>query len=206
MDNRILEMQTEFSKSRYEILPSKFWMEFNTQHLEQLRQFGYENFKRTLALNYFTFVSGFRDPQISHLFSRLPIRSVIKVITRTLFSGKHDYLPLKGSINYNLLTHLAWEFVSEQDDERLLDKLTEPQEGNPPRISVDNKLISQDLANSVLEYKSIMHPSIDHSSIEVVVELGSGYGRTAYVIMSLLPHVKYIVVDIPQHYMCLNDI
>jgi putative sugar O-methyltransferase len=197
MDSRILEMQEEFSKSRAEILPSKFWLEYNKMNVEQLQQYGYENFKRTLALNYFTFVSGFRDPQISHLFRNLPLPSILAVLLRTLLSGKHDYLPLKGSINYNLLTYLVWEFVSRHDPERLLKRLHEPEEGNPPRILINNKLISQDLANSVLEYYSIMHPSIVPSSIKRVIELGAGYGRTAYVILSLLPHVKYVVVDIP---------
>jgi len=36
--------------------PSKYWIELNRMNLAQLRQHGYENFKRTIALNYFTFV------------------------------------------------------------------------------------------------------------------------------------------------------
>ncbi len=78
----------------------------------------------------------------------------------------------------------------------MLNRLSEPFEGNPPRLFSNKKLISQDLANSFFEYQSIMSIP-DTKDIQSIMELGSGYGRTAYVFLKLIPNIKYIIVDIP---------
>lgn len=51
---------------------------------------------------------------------------------------------------------MIWDFASKNDPEHILNKLIEPNEGNPTRIYLKKRLISQDLANSVIEYYSIM--------------------------------------------------
>jgi predicted DCC family thiol-disulfide oxidoreductase YuxK len=54
--------------------PSKYWIEPNRMNLAQLQQHGYENFNRTIALNYFTFVRILPwDSQIIFLLRRLPL-------------------------------------------------------------------------------------------------------------------------------------
>src|ERR1700686_1707390 len=54
--------------------PSKYWVELNKMNLAQLQQHGYENFKRTIALNYFTFVRILPwDSQIIFLLRHLPL-------------------------------------------------------------------------------------------------------------------------------------
>ena len=50
----IQAMYDEFPRYRKEILPSKYWEELNRKNLQQLADSKYENFKRTLARNYFT--------------------------------------------------------------------------------------------------------------------------------------------------------
>jgi len=78
-----------------------------------------------------------------------------------------------------------------------LEKIEEPKIGNPPRIYLRNKLISQDLANSVIEFRSIMQAIPDKKYIKTICELGGGYGRDAFVFLSMLPGIKYINIDIP---------
>ncbi len=56
MDPRLREMLDEFPKFRKEILPSKYWAELNKKALRQISDSSYENFKRTVARNYFTFI------------------------------------------------------------------------------------------------------------------------------------------------------
>jgi putative sugar O-methyltransferase len=56
--------------------------------------------------------------------------------------------------------------------------------------------VSQDLANSLLEFESI-HAIVPPSEKLTVLELGAGYGRDAYVMLKLRPNVKYVIVDIP---------
>ena len=91
----------------------------------------------------------------------------------------------------NFLTRLLWAYASRQMP-RELATLAEPPVGNPPRISDGGKLISQDLADSVLEYGSFAAVAEG-----TVCELGGGYGRTAFATASLAPVKRYIMVDIP---------
>jgi len=91
---------------------------------------------------------------------------------------------------------MLWDYVSRLDNESVLKKIKEPTEGNPPKIYLKKILISQDLANSVLEYFSIME-NVNKNEINSILELGAGYGRTAYVFLKMIPNVKYIIVDIP---------
>ncbi len=79
----------------------------------------------------------------------------------------------------------------------LLNKLEEPREGNPPNLTRNGKLISQDLANSALEFRSIMAAPVSAEEVQTVLELGPGYGRTAYVFLKMMPGVRYILADIP---------
>jgi putative sugar O-methyltransferase len=75
--------------------------------------------------------------------------------------------------------------------------LEEPPEGNPPALYLRGRRISQDLGNAVLEFQSIARSGIDLSSTRTILELGAGYGRTAYVFQRLLPTARYIIADIP---------
>lgn len=184
------------SKARSEVLPSRYWIELNKKNLRQLEESGYENFKRTLALNYFTSFARPFSETIRFLIQNLPPFSVIQAFFRTIVLKKHRGFSVPESLSYNFLTCLLWNFVLRNDPDRLLQRLDEPLEGNPPRLRLGGRLISQDLANSVLEYYSIRSGS-RNETIGSVMELGAGYGRTAFVFLSLIPGLKYIVVDIP---------
>ena len=95
-----------------------------------------------------------------------------------------------------MLTNLLWRYVEKNDTEGNLNRLVEPLEGNPLQVTWSGRLISQDLANSLLEYETIMHPDVDKTKIATVLELGPGYGRTAYVFLELHPNCRYVLVDI----------
>lgn len=91
---------------------------------------------------------------------------------------------------------MIWDFASKNDPGHILSKLIEPNEGNPTRIYLKKRLISQDLANSKIEYYSIMS-KIKKNEIHSILELGPGYGRTAWVFLKNMPNLKYLLVDIP---------
>lgn len=186
-----------FSSKRKELLPSKYWGELNRKNLEQLKKYGYDNFKRTIALNYFTWLVLPVNEQIIYLIKNLPIQLLFKSAIRTILTERHEYFSLKQSLAYNFLTYMIFEYALRNDNMHLLDKVNEPIEGNPPRVYLHNRLISQDLANSVLEFKSIFDSGIDIDSIKTIMELGAGYGRTAFVFLNLMPNVRYFIVDIP---------
>ena len=203
LDPRLREMLDEFPKFRQEILPSRYWEELNKKNLKQLSDSSYENFKRTVAMNYFTFIVTPWNHQPRFLMRSLPVVQAVRIFVSALFARRHELFKWYRSIYYNLLTKLLWAYVERNDADGLLERLAEPLGGNPPRVFQDERLISQDLANSFLEYLSVMKSDLDSSEISTIMELGSGYGRTAYVYLTLHPERRYILVDIPPAlYVC----
>lgn len=193
----IREMFDEFEKFRPEILPSKYWVELNKKNLQQLAESRYDNFKRTLARNYFTWIVSPLNPQNRFLMKEAGLLRSFSILLRGLFSPRDDQFKTRHIIYYSVLTNLLWDFVEKRDTENLLGRLIEPSDGNPFEVIRDGRLISQDLANSVLEYKAILHPELDRREVRTILELGPGYGRTAYVFLALQPGCRYILVDIP---------
>src|ERR1700733_6683478 len=178
--------------------PSKYWIELNRMNLAQLQQHGYENFKRTIALNYFTFVRILPwDSQIIFLLRHLPPSVNFDCLWRAFSAPKHDFFSAFNWIQsrlYNFLTLASWEYSRKAVRDPSLLALREPAEGNPAHITDrSGALISQDLANSIIEI-SAMNLSLRPGS--VVLELGAGYGRDAYAILATNPGIKYVIVDI----------
>ena len=96
--------------------PSKYWIELNKMNMNQLSIHGYECFKRTIALNYFTFVRIMPfDPQIVFLVKNLPFRVVMHCFFRSFKGEKHDFFSKFNfiqSVLYNFLTLASWSYVS----------------------------------------------------------------------------------------------
>ncbi|MGD0462746.1 MAG: putative sugar O-methyltransferase [Tepidisphaeraceae bacterium] len=185
--------------AREEVLPSIFWTSLNKKNISQLESGpGYENFKQTVACNYYTWViSPRKDPQTYALMEILPKIEGLACVIRALCSKRHKYFGRwRNSFFYNLLTFLLWAHVRRLDQRGDLAKLHEPREGNPPPVYRGSRLISQDLAQSYLEYHAIASRA-DLSRAGTIMELGSGYGRTAFVFLTLMPAVRYFIVDIP---------
>ncbi len=206
-DQRLASEDTDRLAAMFESLeagdargrPSKYWVELNKMNMAQLQKHGYENFKRTIALNYFTFARILPwDAQFRFLLSRLPIRASLACLRNALFARKHDYFSAFNwiqSLLYNFLTLASWEYMKDAVSDAALLALREPQDGNPAQIyDRSGALISQDLANSILEVSSMGSPLPRGS---VVLELGAGYGRDAYAMLAANPGVKYVIVDIP---------
>lgn len=178
--------------------PSKFWEMLNAQNVEQLRAQGVDNLKRTLAQNYFTWNVGYFDSQFRSLLRRLrpadwaAVFRAARPADPTVPASRHRQAQLA------LFTQMLWRYTCRKDADGLLRNIPEPEYGNPPDIRLGGRLISQDLANSVLEYYSMREhwtPSVDHR--DTVCELGAGYGRNAYVVLKAHPNVRYVVVDVP---------
>jgi len=193
----IRAMFDEFPNYRNEILPSKYWEELNRKNLQQLADNKYENFKRTVARNYFTWIVNPMNTQTRFLMREAGFWQSAKIFAGAFSSPRHDLLKRKHTIFYNILTNLLWSYVKKYDKQGLLKQLHEPLEGNPLEVKRGGQLISQDLANSLLEYQAILHPDLDRREVRTILELGPGYGRTAYVFLQLQPGCRYILVDIP---------
>ncbi len=116
--------------------PSKYWVELNKMNVAQLQQHGYENFKRTIALNYFTFVRILPwDSQFRFLLRRLPIGVSLACVVKSLMARKHDYFSAFNRIQsllYNFLTFASWEYSRSAVPDPALLALREPRTATRP--------------------------------------------------------------------------
>src|SRR5437764_1007152 len=63
----------------------------------------------------------------------------------------------------------------------LLDRIREPDVGNPISVRFGHLLITEDLCHSVEEYASIVTGLPADLHVRRAMEIGAGYGRLAYV-------------------------
>jgi len=175
---------------------STAWTIINRKNLDQLLYDGYRNFKRTIALNYFTFPLQADDPQIAALEARLSKAQRERCWKLAQRLPDDPGFALANQVHYRYSVLLLWSYARSRDELGCLDRLKEPLEGNPIIVPDRGDSASQDLANSVLEYYAIRE-GVSFESCKRVLEIGGGYGRDAYVIMSLHPKLQYVFVDIP---------
>jgi putative sugar O-methyltransferase len=204
-DHSLAEMFAEMDRAPAIYRPSAFWEHFNRLNLDQLERQGLEQFKRTVNQNYFNWLpTDFADNQLRNVLAKwaaqpdlIPFRVAIEAdpFLEGFFESNPLLEPDKRDV-YALYVGMLYGLARREDRAHLIDRLSEPEIGNPIRITLDGRLISQDLANSVRERNAIMAAAGPYLDRPVVCELGAGYGRLAYVFLQSVP-CKYFVVDIP---------
>lgn len=134
-------------------LPSEFWRQLNEKNIQQLNESGIENLKRSVAQNYFTWVVPGHDDQYQALRKLAPWTALAAI--RAPYSSPAAGLSDELARALVKFTRMLWLFAERNDREKLLKTLQEPEFGNPFDIRIKGRLISQDLANSLLEYYAI---------------------------------------------------
>ena len=185
--------------------PSTFWSQLNRRHLQELDQGGFDNFKRTLSLKYFTWRTlGILRHQllpVSAAWGRAPSLDVF----RSEFLDWKASPGVPGSFNpltaqlYKVFVSMLAERVERDDSLGLFRTLEEPVVGNPFRVRYKGRWLSQDLCNSIHELYSILgrEGQLDRDRRLHFAEIGAGYGRLADVVLRALPNASYCIVDIP---------
>lgn len=178
-----------------------FWVDFNNLRIKELLSFGYDKFKQTVANTYCMWLEESESPesikpikhQLNFLLSNL---SKKEIANAKKFAHGLPVFPYRTK-DFNLITLLLWQYVKNQGLGEELARLEEPQEGSPPgAINFEGRLISQDIANSLLELDTIRQHT-KQNPIKTILEIGAGYGRNAYVWLCLGGVKKYVIVDIP---------
>lgn len=95
---------------------------------------------------------------------------------------------------YVFANRLLWLYA-QRNDAMSVTHLPEPLLGQPIPVTWEGRLISQDLANGALEAAAIGR-ALAGSSPKSILEVGAGYGRTAYILLNLFPDARYTIVDI----------
>ena len=181
----------------------RFWADIGGQNEALLSRHGVENFKRTLAQNYFNWaVEGPNDPQMQSLLrewaddpSALPLEAELLGDPAVLSINDTSYLLSPSAARgYTLFVGLLWWHATKRAAPGDGDKLAEAAVGNPIPINVQGRAVSQDLANSLREFTR-MRPVLEGER-PILAEIGAGYGRLGYVASQLKP-LRYWIFDIP---------
>lgn len=183
---------------------SAFWDELGQHNVHMLAAEGMENFKRTVANNYFNWlVTDVSHPNFQHAFTQWLQEPDVSALFATIGDTDHlrrrqrqDVLTLTAHERdvYRLYVGLLWSCMRHHDDLNLHTALQEPEIGNPIRIEQGGKLISQDLANSIIECNTIAK-LLDGVERPRILELGAGYGRLAHV-YTASQQGQYFIFDI----------
>jgi hypothetical protein len=178
---------------------SRFWEEVAGRHARELAIFGFGQVKRRQALEYFTWQWGLGgallNPQLQFLLRHSSPGDWWRAwrspaLTDPRWEGV-QWSPLRRRV-YTAAVRLLWDYAAEQGDRRVL-VLPEPEIGGPLPVIWRGRLISQDLANTALEVAA-MAPALEEP--RSFLEVGAGYGRNAYALLSLFPQASYTIVDI----------
>lgn len=210
--DRIL-LEADLEKGDETFRPSKFWKELSAQHRSQLVESRLVSFKRTINNCYMQWLPGsFEDPRMTLPWAALkdqpsmvPIEIAASVQSQPdLERGVVGYGGFDPFANpdylrfYAFFTGLVWYLMTLHAGDDLYQRLEEPELGMPIRLNHKGQAISQDLAQSLLEYYRIreLASKLDSRGRLTVMELGAGYGRLAYVLVNAW-RCRYVIVDIP---------
>ena len=114
------------------------------------------------------------------------------------FRGDNAYLYQAGSMNRNPLGYLlAAYYIKTNDPLDLWEQLQEPGGFGVMLFQADQKVVSRDLMDSILEINFLeVHLGISTWNQVRVLDIGAGYGRLAERMISALPNISsYFCTD-----------
>ena len=181
---------------------SRFWDELGAEHDRALQDHGPELIKRQQALRYFTWTWRWRalpkSEQFRFLLGHSTPWDLFSAATKSSDVGDTAWIGVPWTLAdrwlYSFATRLLWRYADRATRGHPSLRLAEPLLGSPLPVVDCGRLISQDLANTAIELATIDRGGV--RSPGQVLEVGAGYGRTAFAILSLFPDCKYTVVDI----------
>lgn len=182
--------------------PSRFWGRLGLDHADALSRQGFEKVKRVQALRYFTWrwrpSQLARSEQLRFLLRHSRVSDWVAALDKPLGATGEEWADLNWSPGERfasvIATRLLWRYASRHGDPLVM-ALSEPELGKPLPIALGGRLISQDLANAALETGTITR-ALNGREPERIVEIGGGYGRTAYALLHRFPRATYTIIDI----------
>lgn len=182
--------------------PSAFWQRLAEDHSRRLDLHGLGEVKRQQALRYFTWQWRWnqlqKSEQLRFLWANTSLATKLKAATAPVSLSNAMWQGLPWSRPdcwlYAFATRLVYEYALQHGDQATL-KLGEPALGNPPPVSWHGRIVSQDLANSALEMAAI-HRALGTRTPNSILEIGAGYGRTAYALLGTFSDARYTIIDI----------
>jgi putative sugar O-methyltransferase len=190
------------------LAPSAFWTDFARRNIATLRGDGLDGFKRSINHNYFQFViNSPRQPEFRTVLRRWLTRPVGAPWGARFGDDDVDWLrgdrageapESRRAKGYALYVALLWELARRHAGAETADQLSEPPLGRPIAVRHRGTVVSQDLANSLLELAAI-RAVVPRERLDtaLVLEIGGGYGRFADLLLTLHPRGRLVMIDIP---------
>jgi len=202
LDKDLVNLINYYISSKSFEFSSRFWNILNIRHLNQIIQFGIENFATTVAMSYFTYIT-YDDEKVQNILDYISKKKIDSSEYSHKLFKKQNNIDFTHSVNHNIILNLLYTYVKHNGYDhyfKLLGKNNFLIE-KVPNIDFDKMLLTQDKLNSIIEFiniKKILN-NIKSSSLNIL-EIGAGSGRTTETIISLLEEdkkIKYVIVDIP---------
>jgi SAM-dependent methyltransferase len=116
----------------------------------------------------------------------------LKSVDLRYFRGDNPFVWQFKDGNFEPSYTISTYYILSIDSLNLLDKLNEDAEFGIYTFKINNKIVSRDLLDSIIEiYFLEKHLAIFKSRDINLLDIGAGYGRLAYRIVKAFPNVKY---------------
>lgn len=110
---------------------------------------------------------------------------------------------------YRELLRLYFDRLIEQDSLNFLATAVEPSAGGDgDQELIDGRAMSHDFLQSIDEAYKVLRAwraADREGSPRLIVELGAGYGRLAYVCRQMFPDCTYVILDLPEALICSSS-
>jgi putative sugar O-methyltransferase len=189
-----------------DLAPGSFWTDLAAKNVAMLQADGLARFKRTVSQNYFNWlITSPRHPFFRSLLRQwrarpdpalLLTRPEADIVLRTMVSDVPVRLSRWQRWSYGWFVGLVWAAMRRHDALGLAARLDEPLAGDPIRITQGRRLISQDLANSIVEFNTLAPFLAAGGARPRIAEIGAGYGRLAHVAVAG-GNARHAIFDIP---------
>jgi len=173
---------------------SKFWSHVIMLHLNLISSGKYKNYENIMARLYFTWTE-LDEELINNVCKKIQDNEINLKIN--LFK-KQNNLEWAGSINHNMILLLLYQSIKSKKVFKYLNKIKKNNSIVENSLKIDGLEITQDNLNSLIEYEKIEN-LLNQLSMKKnhFLEIGSGSGRTAKVILSIHDNAKYVIADLP---------
>ena len=171
---------------------SPYWNYLAQNHIKLLNEKGIENFKQTIErLHYWG-----EGTTHSKILEPIQNDKITIEYDKEELLKKHKFCLEDESKEYNKSNLILLNYLVNNEYQKYLDKMEEPNFGNPIFFNYKNKKYSFALMNSILEI-DILNRYIDFNKLDSILEIGAGSGRFCSSLLQTKKNLSYTIVDIP---------
>ena len=193
LDTEIALVTEKFIFSESYKWVSRYWRRMLINHFKTIKEKGLETgIVDIIKSDYSGFVF-LEDKSIEHSVEKIEKNYIDKI---QIFK-KHVLLSKKDSISYNLILVLLYQHLKPKKIFQICNNINISfYKKYCPVLEIDNLELNQHLLITIFEVEKILE-ILNTTENKILLEIGSGYGRTANAILSITKNVKYVIADIP---------